>query len=196
MDHYFITNENLKSEFRTINYDFLGTPFSFLSDNGVFSKDKIDYGSKCLLETYLKIEKESLEVLDMGCGYGFIGIVISKIKNSNVTMVDVNKRAMHLTEMNIEKNKANAKAFISDAYENITNTFDCIITNPPIRAGKSKVLEILLGAKEHLKTDGRLYFVIRKDQGAKSICKTLENDYKIELLKKDKGFYIFKAKSI
>lgn len=193
MEHYFTNNENLKSEFRNLNYKFGPTPFVFLSDNGVFSKLKIDYGSKALVETYLSQEKDKLKVLDVGCGYGFLGIVIAKITSSEVTMVDVNKRAIHLTEKNIDSIKVNAKVLLSDAYENINDKYDVVITNPPIRAGKDKVLKILLGAREHLNSGGRLYYVIRKDQGAKSISEKLRDLYDVKLLKKDKGFYIFRA---
>ena len=192
MNHYFTNNENLKSEFRTINFSYKSTPFAFLSDNGVFSKNEIDYGSLTLLNTFLEREKTG-RVLDLGCGYGFLGIVISKINNSEVVMCDINKRAVHLTNMNIEKNKVNAKAIVSDAYENIDGKYDLIITNPPIRAGKNKVLEILLGAKDYLSNGGKLYYVIRKDQGSKSISKLLEETYEITLLKKDKGFYVYLA---
>lgn len=194
MEHYFTNNENLKSEFRIINYQFEDKSLEFLSDNGVFSKDRIDYGSRVLLDNYLKREKESLKVLDVGCGYGFLGITISKVTGSEVTMIDVNKRAVHLCKKNIESNKVNAVTFISDAYENVNDKYDVIITNPPIRAGKEKVLEILNSAKNHLNDNGRLYYVIRKDQGAKSITKALENTYKIELLEKNKGFFVYKAK--
>ena len=192
MNHYFTNNENLKSEFRTINFSYKSTPFAFLSDNGVFSKNEIDYGSLTMLNEFLDREKSGT-VLDMGCGYGFLGIVISKINNTFVTMCDVNKRAVHLTKMNIESNKVNSECLVSDAYSDITDKYDLIITNPPIRAGKDKVLEILRGAKEHLNDGGKLYYVIRKDQGAKSISKILEEDYEIELLKKDKGFYVYLA---
>lgn len=194
MQHYFTNNENLSSEFREIKYEYLSTPFVFTSDLGLFSKDKIDYGSKVLVETYLKECKNNINILDIGCGYGFIGTVLSKITNSKVDMIDVNKRAVHLSLMNIKKNKVNANAFLSDAYENISEKYDVIITNPPIRVGKNKVLEILMDAKNHLKEDGKLYYVIRKDQGAKSITDKLKEVYEVELLKKDKGFYIFCAK--
>ena len=193
MQHYFTNNESLKSEFRNIVYKYNTYEFNFLSDNGVFSKDRIDYGSKALLEAYLELEGEGKEVLDLGCGYGLLGIVISKVKNSKVLMADINKRAVHLTNKNIESLKANCEAVVSDAYENVEGKFDSIITNPPIRAGKDKVLEILLNAKYYLNEDGNLYYVIRKDQGAKSITKALEEVYNIELIKKDKGFYIYKA---
>lgn len=194
MEHYFTNNESLKSDFRSVKYVYKDTPFVFTSDLGVFSKDKIDYGSKSLLEKVLEIESTGKKILDVGCGYGFIGIVLSKILNSTVDMVDVNKRALHLTQMNIKNMKVNAECFLSDAYKSVTEKYDIIITNPPIRAGKDKVLEILLGAKEHLNIDGTLYYVIRKDQGAKSITKVLTETYKIELLEKNKGFYIYSAK--
>lgn len=193
MEHYFTNNENLKSEFRKINYSYKDSSFTFTSDLGVFSKNKVDYGSKVLVETILNMNFTNKRTLDVGCGYGFIGIVLSKITNSYVDMVDINKRAVHLSLMNIENNKVNASAFISDAYENIKETYDYIVTNPPIRAGKQKVLEVLLNAKEHLNKNGILYYVIRKDQGAISISEKLKGIYNVELLKKDKGFYIYKA---
>ena len=75
LEHYFTNNENLRSELRTIKYEVKGVPFSFLSDNGVFSKDEIDYGSIVLVNSILKnINNDNLNILDVGCGYGFIGI--------------------------------------------------------------------------------------------------------------------------
>lgn len=195
MDHYFTNNDNLRSEVRKIEYTVFDTPFIFYSDLGVFSKNKIDYGSQVLIEEYLKEARENIKVLDVGCGYGFIGIVLSKMTNSEVTMIDVNKRAVHLAKRNIKENNVNAQALVSDVYENITGKYDVIITNPPIRAGKIKVLEILIDAKNHLNEDGELWFVIRKDQGAKSIAKELIKYYKVSELNKSKGFYIFKAKT-
>ncbi len=194
MEHYFTNNENLKSNIRKINYNYESTSFVFYSDLGVFSKDKIDYGSKLLVENYLKKENFSRRILDVGCGYGFIGVVISKVTNSFVTCVDVNKRALHLTSRNIVENNAKCEAFYSDAYSEVSSKYDVIITNPPIRAGKEKVLEILMNAKDYLKEDGSLWYVIRKDQGAKSINKVLDKIYEVTLVDKSKGFYIFKAK--
>jgi len=195
MEHYFTNNDTLKSEIRKIEYSIFDTSFIFYSDLGVFSKNKIDFGSQELIKEYLKYAKQEIKVLDVGCGYGYLGVVVSKITNSEVTMVDVNKRALHLAKRNIEHNKVNANALLSDAYENVKDIYDVIMTNPPIRAGKAKVLEILIGAKERLKENGELWFVIRKDQGAKSIAKELIKYYNIEILNKSKGFYIFKAKT-
>ena len=195
MSHYFENDKNLKSEIREISYKYSSSFFTFYSDNGVFSKKNIDYGSKLLLETYLKEDLTNMRVLDVGCGYGFIGIVISVLTESYVDMVDVNKRAVHLTNRNIKRYpKFNGSAFISDAYSNIKNKYNVIITNPPIRVGKTKLLEILEGAFDHLDKDGVLYFVIRKDQGALSIKKILEEQRQVEIINKDKGYFIFKVK--
>ena len=107
---------------------------------------------------------------------------------------NVNKRALHLCERNIKLNEIKGKAFLSDAYQNIDNKYDYIITNPPIRAGKETVMKILASAKDYLKEDGELWFVINKDQGAKSTKKALEEWYNIEAVDKSKGFYCYKAK--
>ncbi len=196
LEHYFTNNENLKSEIKKLSYSWDSYVFSFLSDNGVFSKNKIDYGSLFLLETYLKNKNsDPKSILDVGCGYGFLGITLSKILSSKTDMVDVNKRAVHLTKRNIELNSVNnTEAFLSSGYENVKNKYDLIITNPPIRAGKNVLLDILGNAKYHLNDSGECWFVMRKDHGVKSMIKTLENDYICEVVDKSKGFYIVMLK--
>ena len=91
-------------------------------------------------------------------------------------------------------NQVDVNIFESDIYSNVTKKYDYIITNPPIRAGKRVVYDILLGAKEFLNKDGELWCVINKDQGAKSTKKELEKCYNVEVVAKSKGFYVFKAK--
>lgn len=194
MNQYFINNENVKSERRTIDFNYNGSSFSFVSDNGVFSKDKIDYGSRLLVDTYLKNKKDIKSFLDVGSGYGFISIVLAKFLNIAGVAVDVNRRALKLAEENAKLNKVSVSFKESNIYECISDSFDLIITNPPIRAGKKVVLDILTGAINHLNSDGELWFVIRKDQGAKSIAKELEKLYKLEIKEKNKGFFIFMAK--
>ena len=196
MEHYFTNNENLKSELIAINYKCDDNEFTFFSDNGVFSKRKIDFGSNLLIETIIKnINKTDLRILDVGCGYGLIGISLAKILKSQALMSDVNKRALHLTKKNIAYNKVNGETIESNAYENITGTYDLIVTNPPIRAGKKQVYNILDNASKYLKKDGELWFVIRKEQGAKSTIEHLKDRYQVNIMEKSKGFYIIMAKN-
>lgn len=195
MSHYFTNDKNLVSNTKELVYKYSSFSFVFLSDNGVFSKKYIDYGSRLLLETYLSVEDKPLKVLDVGCGYGFIGAVISVVNNSYVDMIDVNKRAVHLAKRNTKKLKGfSGSVFESDAYENVKDKYDVVITNPPIRVGKAKVLEILLESFSHMNDDGTLYFVIRKDQGALSIAKIIkENKCEIDVINKEKGYFIYKV---
>lgn len=197
MSHYFEKDKNLKSEIRELSYKYNSSFFIFYSDNGVFSKNNIDYGSRLLIETYLK-ENDINEkrVLDVGCGYGFLGIMVSRVTDSYVEMIDINKRAVHLTNMNIKRYKDfKGKTYVSNVYENVEGKYDIIITNPPIRIGKEKLLEILIGAFDHLEDNGLLYYVIRKDQGALSIKKILEeNSINVEIINRDKGYFIYRAK--
>lgn len=195
MEHYFTNNENLKSEIKELSYTWDNYVFSFLSDNGVFSKERIDYGSRFLVESYLKNRNQDPKTfLDVGCGYGFIGVVLSKVLGSTGTLVDVNKRAVHLSKRNIDLNKVDCNVLISSGYECVNNKYDLIITNPPIRAGKTVLLAILGDAKNHLTHNGECWFVMRKDHGVKTMIKTLENSYICEVVDKSKGFYVVKMK--
>ena len=192
---YFDNNENLDSKLRILKYKYQDVNFNFYSDLGVFSKDRIDYGSILLVETYLKYHSEPVDVLDVGCGYGFIGCVIGKINGGNVDMVDVNNRALHLSKMNQKENSVSSlNIFNSNIYDNVMKKYGVVITNPPIRAGKGVYLTIINAAFNHLNVDGELWFVMRKDQGAKSIQKLLNEHYNVEIKGKDKGFYIFCCK--
>ena len=195
MNQYFTNNENLKSRERVIKYNYGSNSFSFVSDNGVFSKNRLDFGSITLIETYLKNKKNIQSFLDVGCGYGFLSIVLAhELKISGVG-VDVNRRALNLAQKNAKLNQVSVSFIESNIYEGVQGTFDLIITNPPIRAGKEVVLNILMKAKDYLNLDGELWMVIRKDQGAKSIIKGLNNAYKVEIKEKNKGFYVIVAKN-
>lgn len=194
MGHYFLNDDNLKSEIRELKVIISNQEFIFKTDNGVFSKGELDYGTYLLLETVLK-ENIFGHVLDLGCGYGPIGIIISKLKDSKVTMVDVNNRAIHLTKMNIKENKClNTVALNSDGFSNLEQKFDFIITNPPIRVGKEKLYSLFIEAKKYLNELGVIYLVIRKEQGAKSFIKDMSNYYQVDVLNKSKGFCIISLK--
>ena len=131
LEHYFTNNPNLKSELRKLTYNYKDVHFEFFSDNGVFSKNKVDFASKLLVETFLDTTRDDrdFKMLDVGCGYGFLGIVISKILNVDIELVDVNKRALHLSERNIKLNEVKGRAYESNAYECVKNKYDYIIKN-------------------------------------------------------------------
>ena len=195
MGHYFINDPKLKSNKKIIKYTFLGKELSFITDNGVFSKDRVDFGTNVLLNSIEDLNRIN-SVLDVGCGVGIIGISIaSKYKNIIVDMVDINEKAVALTNVNIKTNKLiNCKCFISDVYSNINGKYDMIISNPPIRAGKNIVHKIAEEAKIHLNVDGFFYAVVQKKQGADSFKKKLEEVFgNAEIVNKDSGYIIFKA---
>ena len=189
MKHYFTNDETLKSDEKEINVWIKNDPYTFLTDYGVFSKKGLDFGTRSLLET-IDLTRIHGNVLDFGCGYGPIGIFIRKNTDATVDMIDINKRSLHLAEKNAKLNGVDVHIFESNIYENVDKNYDFIITNPPIRVGKQILYQILLGAKEHLVKNGKLIFVIHKDQGAKTIAKNLEEVYRVEVLNKNKGFYI------
>ncbi|CCZ60182.1 uncharacterized protein BN761_01060 [Clostridium sp. CAG:710] len=194
MSQYF-DNVDLKSNIEKYKTRIFDKEFCFNTDNGVFSKSKLDFGTRCLLEN-LPLEEIKGEILEVGCGYGVIPIILTRIvdKIESFDAVDVNKRALHLAEMNKKENFApKVNFFLSDCYKNINKKYDVIISNPPIRAGKNIVYEIVMNARNYLKEDGKLFIVINKDQGAKSLYKDLEKVYKCELINKKKGFWIIKC---
>ena len=190
MSQYFDNDNNIKHNKKIIEFYFNDKKYNLYSDNGVFSKDKFDYGTRLLLDS-IDIEKISGNVLDLGCGLGVVGIILGTInKNINIDMIDINERAISLVRDNLTLNKVKANVFSSDVYSNVNKKYDYIITNPPIRAGKEVVRRFLLGGYDYLNDNGILYFVMRKDHGVKSMIKELENKYNVTIINKDKGFYI------
>ena len=121
---------------------------------------------------------------------------VNKINNQVVEQIDINKRALHLTEMNNKRNKTENKIYESNIYEQVTKKYDVIITNPPIRASKKIYMTMLREAYKYLLPNGELWFVARKDQGAKTIEKELRKNYNINLIEKQRGYYIYKANCV
>lgn len=195
MSHYFMNDNELKNKPYYLAININDLEFKFESDNGVFSKNEIDYGSYLLVTTFLKNYTNG-RVLDLGCGYGFIGIVISGLKKQPVDMVDINERAVMLTTKNIKLNKVDANCLISDGFAAVRNRYDFIITNPPIRIGKNSMYKILFDAKNYLNESGELWLVIRKEQGAKSLIKDFSQEYEMNIILKKKNFYILQAKPL
>lgn len=190
MSQYFDNDKNIKSERKLIKFNFNNKDFSIYSDNGVFSKDRLDYGSRVLLSS-IDIVKLYGNVLDLGCGIGAVGIILGSInKDICIDMVDINERAIDLARNNLLLNKISASVFVSDVYSNINKRYDFIITNPPIRAGKDVIRKFLLGSYDYLVDDGSLYFVMRKDHGVKSMIRELESKFNVSVVNRDKGFYV------
>ena len=192
MNQYFDNNNNLESNMQENKVKVLDTKFYMYTDNGVFNKKGLDFGTRVLLENIDINNKNSF--LDVGCGCGPIGMYILLNKpNSVVDMIDVNDRAIKLTKMGLKKNHITGEVFNSDAYQNVEGRYDMIITNPPIHAGKQKIYEIVREAKSHLNKDGEIWIVIRKDQGAASLIKDNSDLYQFEVVDKIKGFWIIKG---
>lgn len=194
MSQYFENDSSVKKNEKKVMNKIKNETFSFYVDNGVFSKKGLDFGTRSLLEN-LDLEEIKGDVLDFGCGYGPIGIYIAKQTSSKVDMIDINERALRLAEKNAKENQVNVHIYESNLYEKVEKKYDFIITNPPIRVGKTVLYQILLGAKKYLKKEGQLLFVIHKDQGAKSTMKMLEKEYSVSLITKNKGFYVIRAKN-
>lgn len=195
MAHYYTNNIDLKSEETHIHFQYRSHDIVFVSDYGVFSKDKIDYGTRTLLDV-MDISNQKKRLLDVGCGYGTIGIALKKIyPYLEVEMVDVNERAIHLANESIKYNNLqDIVAYKSCVYENVKGSFDIIVSNPPIRAGKKVVFEILEGAYHFLNKSGELIIVIQKKQGAPSAKKKMEEVFgNCEIIKRDKGYFVLKS---
>ena len=197
-EHYYSSNPKTAHDRQNITIDVRNQQLSLITDAGVFSKAGVDFGSRLLINQ-MDITNED-RILDMGCGYGVIGLVAARLASrGKVVMVDTNERAIALAKENALRNHIfNATILQSDLYTNIpAQRFTKIITNPPIRAGKQVVHHIYEEAKNWLEQSGQLWIVIQKKQGAASTLKTLEESYRlVDVIAKDKGYYIIRAQGI
>ena len=193
--HYFKNDSNVKSEERLIRFHFRGKLFELFSDNGVFSKNGLDEGSNILIEYILKLPLNG-RLLDMGCGYGPIGLtLVTFFENSFVDMFDINERAVNLARKNQEKlGIKNVEIGVSDGFKNVKNEYNFIFINPPIRAGKQVIYKMFEDSFASLCNDGNLVIVIRKSHGAPSAQKKLIEIFgNCEIKEKNKGYYILQS---
>lgn len=194
--HYYDEKPNVAHEHRWIEEELAGVRLRFHTDAGVFSKRGVDFGSRLLIETIQL--PSSGNVLDVGCGYGPIGLFVAKTApNCRVTMVDINERAVALAKENANLNQLEERVTIkqSNLYEAVQEEkFDLIISNPPIRAGKVIVHQIFEQATQLLNPSGSLWIVIQKKQGAPSAWKKLEQLFgQVDDVRRSKGYHIYKA---
>ena len=196
MNHYFNSNENLNHKPRQTEYIHKSTRFEFVTDIGVFAKNGVDQATNILL---CSLPELSGKVLDLGCGYGCAGIVAAKAcgRGIDLTMSDVNGRALELAEANAKKNGVEARIIKSDGFENIAGKFCAIITNPPIHAGKAVIWKMYAEAHGHLEPGGSFFAVVQKKHGAPSHQKKLAEifgEQNCRALHSKKGYYVFECR--
>ena len=197
-NHYYTKNPETESKEASWTFPLRGREFRFISDSGVFSKKTVDFGSRLLIETFRLNEEVAGDILDVGCGYGPMGLALAYAYPARlVEMVDVNERAMSLARRNAEANNIrNVKVYESNTYDQVPEgrQFAAIVSNPPIRAGKQVVHRILSEAHTHLLPGGTLTVVIQKKQGAPSAeQKMLDVFGNVEIIARDKGYWIIQS---
>ena len=195
---YYAANPTAKHDEHIIDYQINKIDLKFTTDAGVFSKMRVDYGSGVLIKQMAEVDFPSSNILDVGAGYGPIGLFAAKFwTEQTVDLVDVNERGLNLAAQNAEVNGiTNVNIYKSDVYDEVPSErkFGLIVTNPPIRAGKKVVSSILAGAKDHLVEDGILLVVIQKKQGEPSARKLLKETFgNCTILIRDKGYYVLQA---
>lgn len=198
-EQYFTSNPQSKSDPMTWTFTLKGNELTFTSDYGVFSKKEVDFGSRTLIDAF-SLPNVQGDILDLGCGYGPVGIAIAKsFSERKVVFTDINERALQLAEKNALQNNLNNVEFKkSDSLESFPNRkFSAILLNPPIRAGKKTIYRMFDDSHKALAHDGELWVVIQKKQGAPSAQKKLEDLFgSVSLVTKNKGYYILCAKNI
>lgn len=193
MEHYYSSKPTTPHDLHNIDYIIGDHRLEFTTDAGVFSKERVDFGTSLLISSIPNLEGR---ILDLGCGYGPIGISLAFLNdNASIHMVDINQRAVELAQKNISKNNiSNAKSYISDGFSNVSGRFNAIITNPPIRAGKKLIYSLFEQSMDYLNTEGALYVVIQKKQGAPSAIKKLEQVFgNCHTLARKKGYLVLRS---
>lgn len=192
-EHYYTHTPGVEHDEKQVIYEALGFQFKCTTDSGVFSRDGLDMGTRILLDALPEL---SGRILDLGCGWGPVGAALGrKYPDAEIIMTDINSRAAELARRNLSANGVkNARVVCGDGYEAVDGSFDAIVLNPPIRAGKAVIYTMFEEAKPRLNAGGALYIVIRKQQGAESAEKFLKTLYgTVERIARDKGYWVLKC---
>jgi len=194
MKHYFTNDQDTKSNESEFKVTILDKNFKFITDNGIFSKGELDEASRLLIETFNKLQLTGT-LLDVGCGYGAIGLTLAANRADEVHMTDINLRALSLTKRNaILNNLNNVTIYESFCYDKVTQRFAHILSNPPIRAGKKIVHQIITESINHLTDAGTLTIVIGKQHGAASAAKKMTEIFgNAKRIERKKGFWILQS---
>lgn len=192
-EHYYTQNPNSKKIIREFTASIGEIECTFVTASGLFSLDHLDIGSLVLI-SYCDISNVST-LLDLGCGYGAVGIFLKKMHpHLNITATDINERAIEYTKKNVVLNNVEIEAFQSDGFTNISQSFDCIVLNPPQSAGKKVCEALILDAKSHLNRGGSLQIVARAKKGGKALSEFMESVYgNVTVLKRKSGFSVYKS---
>jgi 16S rRNA (guanine1207-N2)-methyltransferase len=196
MPHYYSAEQTSRLGLKKINIKLKKDSFSLFSCSGVFSKDRLDNGTRLLIEK--SVVKNGWKVLDLGCGIGVVGIaLLRRFAKINVVMSDVNKRAVMISKKNVELFgfKQRCKVIESNGFEKIKGKFDCVLLNPPQTAGKKICFEMIKGAHDHLVKDGVLQIVARHKKGGRSLSEEMESVFgNVEKVAIQSGFRIYLSK--
>ena len=193
MSHYYTNDPNLKSQQKSIKFKINDREFTIVSDRGVFAASSLDFGSKYFIESLLS-QNLAGSGLDLGCGNGLVSIVLKTFfPNLELTLSDINQRALDLAQKNIDLNNFKKISVIkSNLFEKISKNFDFIYFNPPIRAGKKTIYDGFAQSYQNLRKNGRLFVVMRRDLGAESAIKEMVSiGYEVEIINKTKGYWVF-----
>jgi len=196
-NHYFVKRPKSKPDLGILRTYFRGRLFEFVTASGVFSRTRIDPGTRLLIEFMILPEKGS--VLDVGCGYGPVGIAAATFNpNLRVVMTDVNERAVWLAKENAKRNALqNVEVKQGLLYEPVGDMrFEAILSNPPITAGMKIVEPLITEAPEHLVKDGLLQVVVRSKIGGKRLTSLMNRAFgNVDILARKGGYRILLSKS-
>lgn len=194
-DHYYTPRPVAAHSESSFTATLRGMSFRFLTDSAVFSRERVDFGSTLLIEA-MQLDPENV-VLDVGCGYGPIGIAAARlVTRGRVYLVDVNERAADLARRNLAENGIeNAEVRVGNSLQPVDGIlFDRVLTNPPIRAGKTVIYGIVDAAHGALKPGGSLWVVIQTKQGAPSMKKKLAERFgNVRDVEREAGYHVFCA---